>query len=362
MASDVSPSPPFWVLHSVGWLALGVAMGVAVLPDAFHPMLSLADKMAFAALGAVLTLAVRPLYRQLWARRLTTPVLVGAILAISLPLSAVWSALYALASSALDAVFPGIDAEWPAGAADYLNGALFYSFILVAWGVLYVAFKTRQAEQATRERLIAAEGLAHQARLQALRFQVQPHFLFNALNAISTLIAERQNDDAERMVARLADFLRTTLDSGDTLVIPLADEVDMVRQYLDVERVRFGDRIRTSVDVPAALAAVPVPPLILQPLVENALRHGVLPRVEGGAVSVSARRDGDLLRLTVQDDGPGFPPSAEASAGVGLANVRARLDALYGDAAHLRLSSAGGGRADVALPIAPSLAHPSPAP
>ena len=333
----------FWPLHVAGWTALGLAMWVGVLPYADRPALALAHKAVFAATGGALALGLRPLYRRLHRRRVSVPALAAVTAGCSYGLSLVWSAAYKLGVEGLDAVVLG-DPVGPLS-AEYLffDMTLFYSFVLVAWSVLYVGAKHVADAQTGRERALAAEGLAHQARLEALRYQLDPHFLFNTLNVLSTLVAEERTRDAGRMIARLSDFLRLTLDRGTAPEVPLADELDFARRYLDVERVRFGDRLRTSVDAdPGALGAA-VPPLILQPLVENALRHGVLSREEGGAVRVEVRRAGDRIVLRVEDDGPGPPARGTGSSGVGLGNVGARLAAAFGNAAALRLERLDGG-------------------
>ena len=340
----------FWPLHLGGWATLGVAMWLGVLPEVDRPALALAHKMIFAALGAALTLALRPMYRALRARRPPVPVLVAACAAASYAVSLVWSGATTAATFALDAVvlgdpFPAPRTWWVTG------GALFFSFVVVAWSALYVGLSTDRDARASRERALAAEALAAEARLAALRYQLDPHFLFNTLNALSTLIVAGENGAAERMVARLADFLRLTLARGEVAEVALADEIDFVERYLEVERVRFGDRLRVTVDVETAALSVPVPPLLLQPLVENAVRHGVLPREEGGAVAIEGRRTaGGGLRLRVSDDGP--DASAASGVGVGLANVRARLDAAYGGDASFEAGpdAAGGWTAEVTVP------------
>ena len=126
---------------------------------------------------------------------------------------------------------------------------MYNAFTMLAWSVLYIGIRYYAALQAERERSLAAEAAAHQAQLEALRYQINPHFLFNALNAVSTLVTERRNDEASRMLARVSDFLRLTLTAPVRDEVALADEIDYVRQYLEIERVRFGERLRTEFDV-----------------------------------------------------------------------------------------------------------------
>jgi signal transduction histidine kinase len=318
-------------------------MYLGVLAHA-DPVDAFVGKMTFAALGALLTLGLRPLYRWLYARGVSIPRFAAVAAVCSYALSLPWSAAYHTATTAYRAGRTGEAFAMPTGAA-LIDGALFYSFIILAWSMLYVGAKYYRDLQDERERALAAEGLAHQAHLRALRYQLNPHFLFNTLNAISTLIVEHKNRDAERMVARLSDFLRLTLESATAAEVPLAEELAFARQYLDIQQIRFGDRLAVRYDVDAEALSACVPPLLLQPLVENAVRHGITPREEGGLLTLDARRVDDRLHLRVTDDGPGPPDdvSPASTQGVGLANVQARLQALYGDAARFRMDRADGG-------------------
>ncbi|MEL6616081.1 MAG: histidine kinase [Bacteroidota bacterium] len=338
------PDVSFWTLHLGGWAVLGLVMWLGTLGATEQPLVSLAHKAAFAGIGAALTLALRPLYRRLYRQRLSVLPLVAVTAACSYGLSLLWSAAYKLAIAAIDAAVLGTASGGFSVAYLLFDMSLFYSFILVAWSVLYFGVRHLRDARDERERALVAEGLAHEARLEALRYQLNPHFLFNTLNVLSTLIAEERTRDAGRMVARLSDFLRLTLERGMAAEIPLAEELDFVRRYLDVERIRFGDRLQTDVEADPDALSARVPPLLLQPLVENALRHGVLSREDGGSVRVEARRVGERLLLRVEDDGSG-PPSASGARGpgVGLVNVRARLEAAFGGGATLRLDRRDGG-------------------
>lgn len=206
-----------------------------------------------------------------------------------------------------------------------------------------------------REGLFAAERLRTemvQAQLLALRSQLNPHFLFNALNSVISLM-DRDIPAAQRMVARIGELLRLSL-GADESEVPLARELMLVRQYLEIERIRFGDRLTFVVDVPESLLDVPVPNLALQPLVENAIVHGVGPRPGPGRVTVQAERRGETLVLRVVDDGVGPHAAGDrAGHGIGVSNTRARLSAMYGDAAvfSLRPARDGGTVAEIRLPL-----------
>jgi len=191
-------------------------------------------------------------------------------------------------------------------------------------------------ERALREKELAeerAKKLAAEARLRSLESRIQPHFLFNTLNSISSLIT-LDPVRAEQIVGRLASFLRASLDTSDRSLIPLREELAMTESYIDIEKARFGDKLGGSVNVPAALQEMKVPPMSVQALVENAVKHGITPKVGGGEICVAASAEGDNLRIEVSDSGFGFdltmvPP------GHGLDNLIERLNALFGDKARL---------------------------
>jgi LytS/YehU family sensor histidine kinase len=194
--------------------------------------------------------------------------------------------------------------------------------------------------------------------------QVNPHFLFNTLNAIAVLVRGGETAKAGRTLRLLSDLLRSTFKGADVQMVPLRDEIDLVERYLEIEEIRFGDRLGVDIAVDPDVSEVPVPYLLLQPLVENAVRHGVAPHSEAGVVRVTAaplRRDGtpDQVELTVADSGPGFPDTdvdvlAEDD-GVGLSNTKRRLETLYGENHVFDLGTAaeGGARITIRLPVDP---------
>jgi LytS/YehU family sensor histidine kinase len=189
------------------------------------------------------------------------------------------------------------------------------------------------------------------ARFAALQAQLNPHFLFNTLNTIAEMVHE-DADKADAMIAGLSDLLRRTLDLGNTQAIPLRDELDLVSRYLDIQRSRFGDRLQVTLTIDAAAAEARVPPLLLQPIVENAIRHGLAARLDAGRIDLEAYVHDDTLRLVVTDDGSG--ETGEVIAGperLGLGNTRARLEALYGGRATLDLSPVAGRGARVTIHI-----------
>lgn len=210
--------------------------------------------------------------------------------------------------------------------------------------------------KAYRERERQAGALATelvQARLQALRMQINPHFLFNTLNTISALIHENPNA-ADRMVVRLSELLRRTLDRGDVQEVPLREELEFLKGYLEIEQMRFSDRLTVTYDIEPKTNELLVPHLILQPLVENALRHGIMPREEAGQVEITARiLDGQHLELKVRDNGNGLAPAngSPGREGIGLNNIRSRLTQLYGDTQQFEIGNAVGGGVEARVRI-----------
>jgi sensor histidine kinase YesM len=210
--------------------------------------------------------------------------------------------------------------------------------------------------QRYRERELQAAELGRElveARLDALRLQLNPHFLFNTLHAISALIHE-DPEAADRMVARLSDLLRLSLDQSKPQEVPLSEEIAFLDRYLEIELTRFGDRLKIEKQIAAEAQDALVPFLLLQPLVENAIRHGIEPREETGHVAISAQRNNGVLELRISDDGAGLSGAAAAGAreGIGLSNTRSRLQHLYGTEFKFELAELahGGLEARISIP------------
>jgi two-component system LytT family sensor kinase len=210
-------------------------------------------------------------------------------------------------------------------------------------GIEHSLFYFGQARERETQAAVLAAQLA-EARLGALRMQLNPHFLFNSLNAVLVLVRDQNTASASRMLELLSDLLRQVLRADATHEASLEIELAFLERYLKIEQVRFSDRLRPRIDTDPSISKAAVPRFLLQPLVENALRHGIARRADAGVLNVTARREGADLVLTVQDDGPGLSPGGtESGSGVGLANTRARLAALYGGRASLDLANAPGG-------------------
>jgi two-component sensor histidine kinase len=178
------------------------------------------------------------------------------------------------------------------------------------------------------------------AQLNALRRQIEPHFLFNTLNAIAGLVREKRNDAAVSMIAGLSDFLRHIVEDSERQEVSLGEELEFVQKYLDIQKVRFAERLQFSVEVPEQLLPAQVPALILQPMVENAVKHGIAQRVEGGAIRISASRANGFIILSVYNDGPKLPEGWEKThCGIGISNVRTRLQTLYGGEFEVKMAN-----------------------
>ena len=248
----------------------------------------------------------------------------------------VGGAAIALFKTAADrVVFGMLTGFWPYWLASTLalQFALYLAVVAAAHGAEYYR-RSREREH--------LEAQLADTRLQMLNMQLQPHFLFNTLNTIAEIVHE-DPDKADAMIGGLSDLLRRTLDLKNTLAIPLRDEIDLVSRYLDIQRSRFGDRLQVRIAIAPEASAVRLPPLLLQPIVENAIHHGLAARLDAGRIDITADVDGPILRVVVWDDGSG--DAGEVIAGperIGLGNTRARLEALYGTRARLELAPAEG--------------------
>jgi two-component system LytT family sensor kinase len=338
----------FWRLQFGGWLAFAIAMAFSRLGRFPLPFM-IASKLLLALLGLAFTSWIlRPVYRRLLSPN-AAPLRIVLVTSIASYLVAI---LWTSSDGFLD-VIPQralLDEDASVGGFWYLfGGTLYNAFILQAWSLLYVAIRHLGALQEERERVLRAEAAAQRARLDALRWQLNPHFLFNALNGISTLVVEGHSAQAATMISRLGGLLRSTLEQSEDEVT-LAAELELMRQYLDIEQARFGERLAVDVNIDADAWNGRVPVMLLQPIVENAIKHAIATRERGGRIMVGARRAGGMLELFVDDDGPGLARSN--GEGVGLTNVRQRLEQLYGPEQKLDLvpNADGGVRVQIHLP------------
>lgn len=234
--------------------------------------------------------------------------------------------------------------------------------LIIYWGILAIVHAS-DYHRKYRERALAAAQLETklvQAELQALKMQLHPHFLFNTLHAIAVLVRKQETQASVRMITGLSELLRMALESAGKQIVPLKQELDFLDRYLEIEKTRFQDRLTVRTDVAPEALDAEIPNLILQPIVENAIRHGIAPRASSGSVTIAARREDHRLVVEVTDDGKGLSEgwAGEASEGTGLGNVRARLRQLYPGDHRLTIARRpeGGVLATVALPFRPARA------
>jgi two-component system LytT family sensor kinase len=228
------------------------------------------------------------------------------------------------------------------------------TFLIVYALILTVTYvmdaRERMARQMTETARLSGE--LSRAQLAALRQQMEPHFMFNTLHSITGLVRDHKNDAAVSMIVGLSEFLRRATEDSHRSQVTLAEEVEYLQRYLDIQNVRFGERLQASVDIPAELLQAQVPNLLLQPLVENAIKHGVAKRAAGGIVRVTGAHLNGNLHLSVYNDGPDLPIDEQATrTGVGICNLRSRLQILHGDEAALKLNHADTGAVEVVVTL-----------
>ncbi|WP_262690727.1 sensor histidine kinase [Kordiimonas aestuarii] len=228
-------------------------------------------------------------------------------------------------------IVPGLP---PFSGLEMFGNAMFETTALFAWSALYFGYHYYQSMREQQEQVLKATAMAHQAQLKMLRYQLNPHFLFNTLNAISTLVLERAETDANKMLTKLSSFLRFTLVNQPTQRITLEQELYALGLYLDIENVRFEDRLTVNFDIDDDAKTALIPSLLLQPLIENAIKYAIAPSIEGGTICVSAHVDGDKLVVVLKDDGPGIADLgnivSQSGSGVGIVNTKERLMQIYG--------------------------------
>ncbi len=317
----------FWILQSSGWAGYFLLRALGGIANAMG-LLFIVPTALTTATGYSLTLLMASAYRRLINQR---PVITWSTSIIILVVaSAAFSSIEVWAHSTFYR-----QGEVPGG-AQFLGAILLDFSLLAAWSGLYygINFYLLLEEQGNQmERL---EVQASSAQLAMLRYQLNPHFLFNTLNSISTLVLLKQTDRANAMLSRLAAFLRYTLINKPTAQVMLAQEIETLKLYLEIEKMRFEDRLRPTFVVDAAAERARLPSLLLQPLVENAIKYAVTPKEEGADINVEARLIGDRVRIIVSDTGPAQNMGNEGAAhsvtstGVGLVNTRDRLNQAYG--------------------------------
>ncbi|WOX07282.1 sensor histidine kinase [Microbulbifer pacificus] len=317
----------YWALQCSGWGGYTLLTFVGSFFWVKNHWLHTGYIAVATASGVLLTELMRRGFQRLWDKAPATRLL-GSVGVVALA-ALLWAAIKFGGSLWL---YGKESDEHPAVVAIYWFS---YSFLIyMTWAALYYGIKYYQASLLQQEKALRAESIAHQSQLKMLRYQLNPHFLFNTLNAISTLILDQDGKTANSMVTRLSQFLRHSLDNDPMQKVTLAKEVEALMLYLDIEKVRFADRLQVNVDLDGDAAKALVPSLLLQPLVENAIKYGISQREWGGEITIKARVFAGELLLEVSDNGPGVSPAELAKlgtgSGVGIRNTCERLQALYG--------------------------------
>ncbi|MBC7986036.1 MAG: histidine kinase [Sphingomonadaceae bacterium] len=338
----------FWTLQSAGWSGYFILRALGGIANNMGPLYILPTAVATAT-GYCLTLLMAVAYRNLITRR--PQVTWGGSVAIVAVASGIFSIIEVWAFAAL---FRG--GEMPAG-LQFLGAILLDVTLLLAWSGLYYGINFYLLIEEQNDQLLRLETQSSNAQLAMLRYQLNPHFLFNTLNSISTLVLLKQTERANAMLSRLSSFLRYTLANEPTARVPLSQEVETLKLYLEIERMRFEDRLRPSFDIDPRVARARLPSLLLQPLVENAIKYAVTPQEEGAEITVAAHQTaGNRVRITVSDTGPGLnagTPPRIASTGVGLANIQDRLAQAFGEDHRFETGSneAGGFCVEIEIPF-----------
>ncbi len=324
----------FTTLNVAGWT--GYCVTSMIGPYYYDKPWSYVVVLLFGAgLGLLLSFIFRPIYRRFWGGPVFKLTLI--VILVSYLFSLIWTVPY---NYVYYTVYKG---GWtPDAWTDYLLGGSKIFYVFLCWGCLYYGIKFYQAMMEASEKALKATTLAHEAQLKMLRYQLNPHFLFNTLNAISTLILEKANDRANEMVARLSNFLRYSLDNDPMLKTSLATEVMTLKLYLCIEKVRFEERLQTEFEIDDDAAKAMIPSLILQPLVENSIKYAIARSEEPGLISLRAKVfAGDLL-MELRDNGPGIEldnGELPCGRGVGIRNTQQRLNELYGSRHSFRVSN-----------------------
>ena len=373
LSPKISSNRLFWILNSMGWVGISLLTYFSLsLPYDQFELSYFAHNISQSLVGLLLTLPLRWCFKTVWpwpvAQRFTVAVLATII----------FSMLWAVLRLLLFMLMTQEQNLW----ADY-GGWVFPSiFVFFTWSALYHGIKYYQLLQQQREAMLVLESQQRQralqlvrakaeikdAQLQLLRYQLNPHFLFNTLNSVASLVSAERTEDAKTMLSRLGDFLRYSLDAGDDMLISLDKEFWALSQYLMIEQVRFSDRMTLQVDLPTTLETLLVPNLLLQPLAENAIKYAIAPSETGGTIRVSATLEDSKLVLCVEDSGSerlnkvrDAGKLTEMGEGIGLRNTRDRLRNLFGKNFELQVTDSplGGLSFTVAIPATESIREDS---
>ncbi|MFM6831145.1 MAG: sensor histidine kinase [Novosphingobium sp.] len=351
----------FWRLQFLGWGGAMLLRAVSSIANA-QPWSFLVIVVIATITGFSISLIMSVIYRAVMNRQ---PVVTWGVTALVLALAV---GLYAFIDSWVISLYrAGGDASF----AQLFVGVFYLDLtLLISWTGLYYAINFFLQVEEQNDQLMRLEAQATSAQLAMLRYQLNPHFLFNTLNSISTLVLLKQTEPANAMLSRLSSFLRYTLVNEPTARVTVAQEIETLKLYLDIELMRFEERLRTEFRIDDAVSNALMPSLLLQPLVENAIKYAVSPLEYGAEITIEAQLVGPMLRVTVSDTGPGLQPGTDPSTvfgastdstGIGLANIRDRLAQAYGENQRFDISNRpeGGFQVILELPFEPR--EPAPA-
>lgn len=357
---QLSKNQRFWILQVTGWFGLALLTYISLtlvynqnqFPYVLHPFVQ-------SLIGIFVSWPMRGIFRYVWDSNLLIRLLV--VTASVLFFALAWNYLrliifIQMTGEEMD-FYRELSVWYFSGAlvfacwAAFYHGFRYYRLQQVEHESLLRAEREKQAEQLKREN---AERLAREAQLKMLQYQLNPHFLFNTMNAITSLVNAKRNEEASGMINSLSSFLRDALQGDPLRRVPLRQEIESLNNYLDIEKARFGTRLDVQIRTDGADPDFPIPGLILQPLAENVIKHAVRPASETVTLSVLARSDDDFLDIEVNDDGPGIPGlemGGLPEKGIGLQNVRDRLHNMYGDGYEFRLSAREGSGLQVLIRV-----------
>ena len=339
----------FWRLQAMGWSCFSVWALLGSAPDLLKQAGALRELTVSMTYQFLVSFAMRPVCRRLLQRSQSW-------------LAFEWKAGVACVFAAIVSLYAtertlhGFDKiDW----FSLTSLAMSYWFVIFMWCNLYFSIKQWQQVAWEKERLLRAETDVREARLRALRYQLNPHFLFNSLNAVSTLVLDGNTPAATRMLAQIGDLLRTSLDPEVMTEVALYQEIAFTRQYLAIEQTRLGDRLQSEMTIPSETLDALVPSMLLQPLVENAVRHGVAPLAEGGKIAIKSTLHEGRLRIVVENSGRQDGERRNRNAhGIGVSNTAERLKTLYGKNHRFSMDwpESGGCEVTVELPFRRSVA------
>lgn len=322
----------FWSLHAIGWAGYGISQYMGAL--LWGKPIEYTQVILISSVGGFIASApLRYVCRWLWGRPLK--IMIPVALAVAYLVALIWRVPVIWAYLRYD---PNYNVPfW----IDLFGNGIYGTYLIAGWMGLYFGVKYYESMQTQREAALKASTLAQEAQLKMLRYQLNPHFLFNTLNAISTLILDNRNSTANSAVTGLSEFLRYTLDQDPMKKVTVAQEIEALDLYLHIEKMRFGERLTIEFAIEDSATDVLMPSLLLQPLIENAVKYAVSPREEGGRIRIGAHLTGGTLQLEVSDDGPGLKDAARLTngRGVGIRNTCERLRVLYADRGQVSVSN-----------------------